>query len=88
MALVTTEEEVTPARAVQLLGVSRPHVVNALLQTGALPYRMVGKHHRFALTDLLAYQAERVRHHAVAAALSRRSEDLDLYALEHGAALK
>lgn len=88
VALVTTEEEVTPARAARFLGVSRPHVVNALLQTGALPYRMVGKHHRIAMTDLLAYQAERVQRHAAADALIRLSEDLDLYALEHGAALK
>ncbi len=88
VALVATEEEVTPARAARLLGVSRPHVVNALLQTGELPYRMVGKHHRIAMTDLLAYQAEHARRHAAADDLSRLSEDLDLCALEHEAALK
>ncbi|QLG13472.1 helix-turn-helix domain-containing protein (plasmid) [Deinococcus sp. D7000] len=88
VALVTTEEEVTPARAARLLGVSRPHVVNALLQTGALPYRMVGKHHRIAMMDVLAYQAERDQRHAAADALSRLSEDLDLYTLEDEAELK
>ena len=88
LALVTTEEEVTPARAARLLGVSRPHVVNVLLRSGALPYRMVGKHHRIAMTDLLAYQAERDRRHAAADALSQLSEDLDLYAPEYEAALK
>lgn len=88
VALMTTEEAVTPARAARLLGVSRPHVVNALLQTGVLPYRMVGKHHRIAMTDLLAYQEEKKQRHAAADALSRLSEDLNLYAPEHEAALK
>lgn len=88
VALIATEEEVTPARAARLLGVSRPHVVNALLQTGELPYRMVGKHHRIAMTDLLTYQAERGQRHAAADDLSRLSEDLDLYVLGHEVALK
>ncbi|QFP75003.1 helix-turn-helix domain-containing protein [Deinococcus sp. AJ005] len=88
VALVTTEEEVTPARAARLLGVSRPHVVNTLLQTGEIPYRMVGKHHRIAVADLLAYQTECAQRHAAADALSQLSEDLDLYAAEYKATLK
>ncbi|WP_019011213.1 helix-turn-helix domain-containing protein [Deinococcus aquatilis] len=79
LALVATEETVTPARAARLLGVSRPHLVNTLLRTGQLPFRMVGKHHRIAMNDLLAYQQERDQRRAAADALSQLSEDLDLY---------
>lgn len=79
VALVATEEEVTPSRAAKFLGVSRPHLVNTLLRTGQLPYRMVGKHHRIAMKDLLAYQQIREQRHQAADALSQLSEELDLY---------
>lgn len=79
LALVATKEMLTPARAAKFLGISRPHLVNSLLRTGALPYRMVGKHHRIAMHDLLAYQQQRLERHTVTDALSQLSEDLGLY---------
>lgn len=79
VSLIATEEEVTPARAAKFLGISRPHLVNTLLHTGQLPYRMVGKHHRIAMKDLLAYQQEQAERHQAADDLSRLTEDLGLY---------
>lgn len=79
VSLVVTEEEVTPARAAKLLGISRPHLVNTLLRTGQLPYRMVGRHHRIAMADLLAYQRAQEERQRAADDLTRLSEELGLY---------
>jgi len=54
-------DEVSPADAARILGMSRPHV-RMLMERGDLPYRMVGSHHRIPVADLRRYQdAERVR---------------------------
>ena len=56
-------DEVSPANAARMLGVSRPHV-RVLMERGDLPYRMVGSHHRIAVSELRRYQdAERGRRH-------------------------
>ncbi|MBI4942795.1 MAG: helix-turn-helix domain-containing protein [Actinobacteria bacterium] len=49
------DEELTSNEAAALLAVSRPHVVK-LAKTGALPYRMVGTHHRFKRSDVERYE--------------------------------
>lgn len=85
VALVATEQALTPAAAARLLGISRPHLVNALLHTGQLPSRLEGTHHRIALKDVLAYQAERDRRHDAADALTRLTEELELYDASHEA---
>ena len=67
-------DEVSPADAARILGVSRPHV-RMLMERGDLPYRMVGSHHRIPVADLRGYQdAERVR---------RRDALADFLALEN-----
>ena len=67
-------EEVSPADAARMLGVSRPHV-RALTERGDLPYRMVGSHHRIPVADLRRYQdSERTR---------RRHALTDFLALEN-----
>jgi len=54
-------EEVTPAEAAALLGMSRQQV-RRLMDAGVLPFRMVGTHHRLRVADLRAFdQAERDR---------------------------
>lgn len=54
-------EEVTPAQAAAILGMSRPQV-RRLMDRGALPFRMVGTHHRIRVADLRAFdKAERAR---------------------------
>ncbi|MDR0283839.1 MAG: helix-turn-helix domain-containing protein [Propionibacteriaceae bacterium] len=63
IVLSRVPEELSPAEAAQVLGVSRPHV-RKLMNRGDLPYRVVGTHHRIPAAELRRYQeAERERRH-------------------------
>ena len=72
-------DEVSPEDAAKMLGMSRPFV-RKLMDQGDLPYRMVGSHHRIAVSDLEAYwAAERVRRHEAMVALSALENELGLF---------
>ena len=47
-------QEVSPADAAQMMGVSRPYV-RKLMDSGQLPFRMVGSHHRIPFAALKTY---------------------------------
>jgi len=47
-------QEVSPAEAALMLGMSRPQV-RKIMERGELPYRMVGAHHRIAVEDVQTY---------------------------------
>lgn len=79
VTLVPSEQDLSTVEAARLLGVSRPFLISHLLDTGELPYRMVGTHRRLALADVLAYRAERERRLALADELSRESQAMGLY---------
>jgi excisionase family DNA binding protein len=54
-------DEVTPAEAASILGISRPQV-RKLMEKGLVPYRKIGSHHRIPVEALKAWeQAERAR---------------------------
>ena len=66
------ERELSTTQAARWLQVSRQHLVD-LLKAGALPYRMVGAHHRVRVGDLRAFQA---RQRAALRELTRIGEEL------------
>ena len=48
--------ELTTLQAAKVLGVSRPFLIK-LLESGTLPYRKVGTHHRIRMEDVMNYKA-------------------------------
>ena len=71
--------ELTTGQAADMLGVSRPTVVQ-LIERGALPARRVGSRRRLATVDVLAYRREcaTVRRSALRE-MAAVSEELGLY---------
>ena len=54
-------KEISPTEAASMLGISRPQV-RKIMDSGALPFRMVGTHHRINMKDLQQFmQTERIR---------------------------
>lgn len=56
----TTQENLTPQQAAELLKMSRPHLMK-LIRAGALEAEMVGTHHRIPMTEILAFIDRRER---------------------------
>ena len=56
VALILENAELTTMQAANALNISRPSLIK-LLNQGILPYRMVGKHRRIWVEDIIAYKA-------------------------------
>jgi len=70
------EDEVSPERAAELLGISRP-IVYQRMDTGKLPFRQVGTHRRIRAADVAELKQSEDRRRSFAAALSADTEDLE-----------
>lgn len=79
VTVIPMHAELTTVEAAELLNVSRPYLIKQL-ETGALPYHMVGTHRRLRLADVLAYR-DRIDAPAedALAAMSEQAEELGLY---------
>ena len=53
------DHPLTSNEAAAFLGVSRPHLVNTLLETGIIGFYKVGHHRRIMLSEVMGYIARR-----------------------------
>jgi excisionase family DNA binding protein len=84
VAVAPYRPELTTQQAADLLNVSRPFLIENLLEAGAIPFRRVGRHRRVRLSDVLAYRQERsqTRREALREMLQQAEED-GLYDMAH-----
>lgn len=75
VAVLAEDQELSPAEASSILGISRPLVV-LRMDRGDLPFRYVGKHRRALLKDVLALKARLDAQRSALEALADDAEDL------------
>ena len=83
VTITPVEKQLTTQQAADFLMVSRPYLIEELLEKGKVPYRKVGNRRRIRYDDLLRYQEEDEREIArrekVMRELMAETERLGLY---------
>lgn len=75
VAVLVEDQELSPAEASTILGISRPLVVHRM-DIGDLPFRYVGKHRRTSLKNVLALKSKLDAGQKALDALAEDTEDL------------
>jgi excisionase family DNA binding protein len=79
ISIVPQEMEVTTQSAAELLGCSRPHLIK-LLETGVIPYTLVGRHRRVKFEDLQKYKkALKISQKKLLIELMQQDQDYNMY---------
>jgi excisionase family DNA binding protein len=79
IVLVEEDEEVSPAKAAEMLHVSRPFLVKKL-DAGEIPFHWVGSHRRMLMSDLIEYKwKRRQRSLETLQEMREEAEDMGLY---------
>ena len=73
--VLKSEAEVSPEKAAEILGISRP-LVYQRMDSGRLPFRQVGTHRRIRTADVAALKLFEDQRRSFASALSADTEDL------------
>ena len=81
--LLKLDAEVSPEKAAEILGISRP-LVYQRMDSGKLPFRQVGTHRRIRTADVATLRQFEDQRRSFAAALSDDTEDLEENYAEFG----
>ena len=80
VTILSRQQELSTQQAADLLEVSRPYLIEQVLNQGKIPYRKVGSHRRVRLSDLLAYQQQdSAGRMALAREITELGQQLDPY---------
>jgi excisionase family DNA binding protein len=76
--ILASSTEISTQKAAELLNVSRPHIVS-LLESGKIPFTLVGTHRRIKLKDFLNYKASiDAKRKTNLAFLAKQAQELNL----------
>ncbi len=77
--IVSLNDEITTQEAADMLGCSRPHLVN-MLEEGEIPYYKIGKHRRVKAEDVLKYKKSiRIQRKKYLKEMMEKDKELGLY---------
>jgi excisionase family DNA binding protein len=78
ITLVPHGKELTSQQAADLLQVSRPYLIEKLLDTGTIPHHRTGRDRRILLEDVLAFREQRAQdRRAAARRLTQLSQEVE-----------
>ena len=79
VTLIPIHAEMTTQQAADFLNVSRPYLINEVLDKGKVPFRRLGTHRRILFEDLMTFKKEsEVQSRKAFRELTQQAQELDL----------